>query len=105
MVKRALFASCVTMALLAAAGVAQAGQNDILIGLDQKVTYGPDGSVNGPPGKDEVLVMDVSAPAKPVIRARLPLMNSLLGPPPTLQITPDGKLGLVANSAIAHAGR
>ena len=73
---------------------------DILIGLDQKVTYGPDGSINGPPGKDEVLVMDVSIPAKPVIRARLPLMNSLLGPPTNLQITPDGKLGLVANSVL-----
>jgi DNA-binding beta-propeller fold protein YncE len=44
--------------------------------------------------------MDVSTPAKPVIRARLPLMNSLLGPPTNLQITPDGKLGLVANSVL-----
>jgi DNA-binding beta-propeller fold protein YncE len=42
--------------------------------------------------------MDVSTPAKPKIRASLPLMNSLLGPPTNLQITPDGKLGLVASS-------
>ncbi len=27
-------------------------------------------------------------------------MNSLLGPPSNLQITPDGKLGLVANSVV-----
>src|SRR5215510_9437553 len=77
---------------------ANAGTNDILIGLDSKITYGPDGQVNGAPGNDAVLVMDISDPAKPRIRASLPLMNSLLGPPTNLQITPDGKLGLVANS-------
>ena len=80
------------------AGGANAGTNDILIGLDQKITYDANGQVNGPPGKAAVLVMDVSNPAKPRIRASLPLMNSLLGPPTNLQITPDGKLGLVANS-------
>jgi DNA-binding beta-propeller fold protein YncE len=100
MLKRAMIALFVTPALLLAAAPVKAGPNDILIGLDAKVTYGPDGSVNGPPGKDEVLVMDVTAPAKPVIRARLALMNSLLGPPTNLQITPDGKLGLVANSVL-----
>ena len=58
--------------------------------------------MNGPPGKDAVLVMDVSNPAKPRIRASLPLMNSLLGPPTNLQITPDGRLGLVANSVVMN---
>jgi DNA-binding beta-propeller fold protein YncE len=100
MFKRALLAMCVGPALLLAAGSAKAGLNDILIGLDEKVTYGSDGSVNGPPGKDEVLILDVSVPAKPAIRARLPLMNSLLGPPTNLQIAPDGKIGLVANSVL-----
>jgi DNA-binding beta-propeller fold protein YncE len=42
--------------------------------------------------------MDISNPAKPQIRGSLPLPNSLLGPPTNLQITSDGKLGLVANS-------
>jgi DNA-binding beta-propeller fold protein YncE len=46
--------------------------------------------------------MDISNPAKPRIRASLPLMNSLLGPPTNLQITPDGKLGLVANSVVMN---
>ncbi len=100
MIKREFLALCCLSVLLLSAGSAMAAPNDILIGLDQKVTYGPEGSANGPPGKDEVLVMDVTAPAKPVIRARLPLMNSLLGPPTNLQITPDGKLGLVANSVL-----
>jgi len=81
---------------------ALAGSHDILIGLDQKITYDANGQVNGAPGKDAVLVMDVSNPAKPRIRASLPLMNSLLGPPTNLQITPDGKLGLVANSIVMN---
>lgn len=100
MLERVLLAMCFTSALLLTAGPGRAGTNDVLIGLDQKITYGPDGPVNGAPGKDEVLIMDISTPAKPKIRARLPLMNSLLGPPTNLQITPDGKLGLVANSVL-----
>ena len=79
-----------------------AGTHDVLIGLDQKITYDANGQVNGPPGKDAVLIMDVSNPAKPKIRASIPLMNSLLGPPTNLQITPDGKLGLVANSVVMN---
>lgn len=91
---------CCALVPLAAAGPVYAGTNDILIGLDEKVSAGPNGLVNGAPGKDELLIMDVTKPAKPVLRARLPLMNSLLGPPTNLQITPDGKLGLVANSVL-----
>lgn len=91
---------CLTPAWLIAGSQAQAGTNDFLIGLDQKVVYGPEGQANGPPGKDAVVVMDVTNPAKPKIRASLPLMNSLLGPPTNLQITPDGRLGLVANSVV-----
>ena len=79
---------------------ALASIHDILIGLDAKVIYDANGPVNGAPGNDAVLIMDISNPAKPKIRASLPLMNSLLGPPTNLQITPDGKLGLVANSVV-----
>jgi DNA-binding beta-propeller fold protein YncE len=87
---------------LLTASPAVAGVHDILIGLDAKITYDANGQVNGPPGKDAVLVLDVSNPAKPRIRASLPLMNSLLGPPTNLQIAPDGKLGLVANSVVMN---
>ncbi|HEY0184965.1 MAG TPA: hypothetical protein VGC09_19360 [Rhodopila sp.] len=87
---------------LLAATPALAGIHDILIGLDAKITYDASGQVNGAPGKDAVLIVDVSHPAKPRIRASLPLMNSLLGPPTNLQITPDGKLGLVANSVVMN---
>jgi DNA-binding beta-propeller fold protein YncE len=87
---------------LLAATPAMASMHDMLIGLDEKTTYDANGPVNAPPGKDAVLVVDVSDPAKPKIRASLPLMNSLLGPPTNLQITPDGKLGLVANSVVMN---
>jgi DNA-binding beta-propeller fold protein YncE len=100
MFKRAVLPACFATTLLLASGLAEAGPNDILIGLDEKITYGPDGPINGSPGKDEVLVMDVTSPAKPVIRARLALMNSLLGPPTNLEITPDGKMALVASSVV-----
>ena len=98
-IKQAVCASLFALTAMSA----MAGPNDILIGLDQKVTMGPDGMVNGAPGRDEVLVMDVTNPAKPAIRARLNMANSLLGPPTNLQITPDGKFGLVANSVIHTA--
>ncbi len=52
---------------------ANASTTDMLIGLDQKVTYGANGPVNGPPGKDAVLVVDIANPAKPRIRASLPI--------------------------------
>lgn len=83
---------------LVLAGPAKAGTNDILIGLDSKIAYDANGQQNVQPGTDKVLVMDVSKPGQPRIRASLDLPNSLLGPPTNLQITPDGKLGLVANS-------
>lgn len=91
--------SCAS-ALLRVASPVYAGPNDILIGLDEKVSSGPGGLVYGAPGRDELLVMDVTKPSRPVLRARLPLMNSVLGPPTNLQITPDGRLGLVANSVL-----
>jgi DNA-binding beta-propeller fold protein YncE len=89
-------------AALLGATPAFASTSDILIGLDEKVTYDETGPVNGPPGKDTVLIVNIANPAKPHIRGSLPLMNSLLGPPTNLQITPDGKLGLVANSVVMN---
>ncbi len=83
---------------LASAPHAHASPTDILIGLDSKVAYDAGGQKFVQPGADAILVMDVSNPAHPRIRASLPLVNSLLGPPTNLQVTPNGRLGLVANS-------
>ena len=91
------------VAAVALAPASRAATTDVLVGIDSKIAYGPEGQANVKPGADAVLVMDVSNPAKPRIRASLPIMNSLLGPPTNLQVTPDGRLGLVANSVTSVA--
>ena len=71
----------------------------IIVGIDNKVYWGTDGKIiNSPPGKDAVIVMDISDEMhlRPVVS--LPLMNSVFGPPVNLAITPDESLALVANS-------
>ena len=72
----------------------------MLVGNDEKTTWNDAGAVvNGLAGKDEVLVVDIGGDRlAPKIVARLPLMNTIFGPPTNLQITPDGRLALVANS-------
>ncbi len=72
----------------------------MLVANDQKILWDDAGKpVMMAPGKDNVLVVDIgSDPLAPKIVANLPLMNTVFGPPTNLQITPDGKLGLVANS-------
>ena len=72
----------------------------LLVGLDGKLFFEASGPRNGAPGADAVLVVDLSDPAKPRIAASLPLPNSVAGPPTNLQITPDGKVGLVASSLV-----
>ena len=71
----------------------------MLIGNDEKTIWDEAGKiVNGASGKDQVLVVDISGDRlAPRIIARLPLMNTIFGPPTNLQITPDGKVALVAN--------
>lgn len=92
------------VALLAACGtterMSQGKPEYMVIGIDNKVTWGDDGKVQfRPPGKDAVTVVDIgSDPANPKIVVSLPLMNSIFGPPTNLAITPNGQLALVANS-------
>jgi DNA-binding beta-propeller fold protein YncE len=94
---RAAALSTVTAALLAAVPVAKAQL--LISGNDEKVTWDDQGKVvNHPPGKDTVSIIDISNRTKPRIIANLPLMNSVVGPPTNLAITPDQHLALVANS-------
>ena len=72
----------------------------ILVGLDGKTFFEPDGARNGPNGHDAVGIIDVSDEARPRLVHTLPLDNSVYGPPTNLQITPDGRLGLVASSVL-----
>lgn len=96
---RAPFCAAVLLSVALLNGCAGAREL-MLVGDDEKVTWNDAGvQVNGLAGKDEVLVVDVGGDRlAPTIVARLPLMNTIFGPPTNLQITPDGKLALVANS-------
>jgi DNA-binding beta-propeller fold protein YncE len=70
----------------------------MIIGLDDKITFDKGKQVRRPPGKDSVAIVDISKPEDPKIVANLPLMNTIIGPPTNLAITPDQKLAIVANS-------
>jgi len=84
-------------ALLMPAGAASAQM--LITGNDEKVWFDETGkTVNQPPGKDTVSIIDIHDPIKPRIIANLQLMNTIIGPPVNLAITPDQHLALVANS-------
>jgi DNA-binding beta-propeller fold protein YncE len=71
----------------------------LITGNDEKQIWDASGKqVNNPPGKDTVSIIDIRDRVKPRIIANLPLMNTVVGPPTNLAITPDQKLALVANS-------
>jgi DNA-binding beta-propeller fold protein YncE len=90
----ALLSACTTMA-------PSSGKPEfMLVGVDTKAVFADDGALNSvAPGKDVVAIVDIGTdPAHPRIVGSLPLMNSIYGPPTNLAVTPDGTLGLVANS-------
>jgi len=71
----------------------------LVIGDDNKLYWDDTGkTVFTEPGKDEVVIVDIKDPEAPKIAATLPLMNTVIGPPTNLGITPDESLALVANS-------
>src|SRR5207244_1721305 len=71
----------------------------VIVGIDNEVFWDADGKpLFSPPGKDAVVVLDISDRVNPRLVANLPLMNSVFGPPVNLAITPDESLALVANS-------
>ncbi|GLS46041.1 YncE family protein [Methylobacterium brachythecii] len=70
----------------------------MLVGLDGKTFFDPAGDRNGPNGADAVAFVDVRDEAHPQVVTTMLLDNSVYGPPTNLQITPDGRLGLVASS-------
>ncbi len=71
----------------------------MIIGNDDKLAFDKTGKqIRRPPGKDSISIVDISNPEAPKIVANLPLMNTIIGPPTNLAITPDQKLAIVANS-------
>lgn len=71
----------------------------MIVGDDAKVGVSAQGNpMINPTGHDEVLVVDLAKPEAPSIVAKLPLENSIVGPPTNLAISPNGRLALVADS-------
>lgn len=70
----------------------------LLVGYDEKVTW-EDGRIRFlAPGRDSLGIFDLTNPALPTPVANLPVANSVFGPPTNLAVTPDGRLGLLADS-------
>jgi DNA-binding beta-propeller fold protein YncE len=72
----------------------------MIVGNDQKFVWDETNTRQVmPPGKDTVSIIDIGTdPETPRAIANLPLMNSLLGPPTNLALTPDERLAIIANS-------
>src|SRR5215469_16795782 len=77
---------------------AHAARAQLLItGNDEKVSFDENTgkTITHPAGKDTVSIIDITEPVKPKIVVNLPLMNTIIGPPVNLAITPDRHLALV----------
>ncbi len=84
--------------MLGTASAAAFGQS-LIIGNDEK--QGVDQNfkpIFREPGHDTLSILDISKPDMPRITATIPLINSVVGPPTNLAITPAGDMALVANS-------
>ncbi len=98
--RRIAYAAFLASSLIAAIAPAYGARAPafILVGLDGKTFYGPEGVRNGPNGRDALAFVDISDEAHPQVIDTLQLDNSVNGPTTNLQITPDGRLGLLASS-------
>jgi DNA-binding beta-propeller fold protein YncE len=90
------------ISLVLAAGAAQAQL--LIVGIDEKVGFQPDGTVvTQPPGHDALSIIDIAKPAALRMVANIPLDNTIVGPPTNLAITPNRELALVADSMKGEA--
>src|SRR2546425_12432060 len=89
----------VALAMCLMASVTPAAAQFVIIGIDNKVFWDSDAKpILSSPGKDAVIVLDISDRMNPRIVASLAPMKSWLGPPVNLAITPDASLALGAHS-------
>lgn len=71
----------------------------LIVGNDEKQGWDENSKpIFREPGKDTLSVIDISKPDAPQITSTIPLMNSVVGPPTNLAISPSGDIALVANS-------
>ncbi len=92
-------AALATLTACAGTGGAPGARQLMIVGNDEKAVFIDGKNTPFAPGKDTVSVIDIGTnPLEPRIIANLPLMNTIIGPPTNLAITPDQGLALVANS-------
>lgn len=82
------------------AAKAQAATPPIMVvGIDTKFWFDDKGArVFKPDTGDVVQFYQLSDPAHPALIGTLPMINSVVGPPTNLAVSPDGRLALIANS-------
>jgi DNA-binding beta-propeller fold protein YncE len=84
---------------LAAGLSSRASAQILIVGNDERQGWDENAKpILREPGKDTLTVIDISKPDAPRITSSIPLMNSVVGPPTNLAITPAGDIALVANS-------
>jgi len=95
-------ASAVAAALAASlwgGTIAPAFGQILIVGNDEKQGWDENAKpIFKDPGKDTLSVIDISKPEAPRIASTIPLMNSIVGPPTNMAISPAGDIALVANS-------
>jgi DNA-binding beta-propeller fold protein YncE len=95
----AITAVAIVIGGLAAGLSSHAFAQILIVGNDEKQGWDENGKpIFREPGKDTLTVIDISKPDTPRITSSIPLMNSVVGPPTNLAITPAGDIALVANS-------
>ncbi len=94
-----IFKCIILVASIFVGTVSAAFAQTLIIGNDEK--QGVDQNfkpILREPGHDTLSILDISKPDTPRVIATIPLMNSVVGPPTNLAITPAGDMALVANS-------
>jgi DNA-binding beta-propeller fold protein YncE len=94
-----IFAGCAAAAIAVGGALSGASGQSLIVGNDEKQGWDENGKpILREPGHDTLSVIDISKPDAPRIAATIPLVNSVVGPPTNLAITPSGDMALVANS-------
>ena len=93
------FAGCAAIAIIVGGILSPACGQVLIVGNDEKQGWDENAKpILREPGKDTLSVLDISKPDAPQITATIPLINSVVGPPTNLAVTPAGDIAFVANS-------
>ena len=94
-----IFAGCAAAVIAVGGGLSPVSGQVLIVGNDEKQAWDENAKpILREPGKDTLSIIDISRPGAPQITATIPLINSVVGPPTNLAVTPAGDLAFVANS-------